>query len=71
MEPFIMRFAKSPGNLSYQIPPMQYDTNSEMMVITDTKKRRSVIDAPGIGMATGTMTTDAHTDPTNDEPTDR
>jgi hypothetical protein len=71
MEPFIMRFAKSPGNPSTQIPSMRYDTNSEMMIITDTEKRQSVIDVPSIGMATGSYFTKAGADPTADEPTDR
>jgi hypothetical protein len=71
MEPFIVKFSKSPSSLSKEIPVMLYDVTTEMMVILNTKGRQPAIDAPSIGMATGTLITEAQTDPTRDEQVDR
>lgn len=71
MKPFAFKFAlpMNPASES-PLPPMEYDTQREMMVHSPSTGRL-IIDRSDPGMITGSEFTRAVGDPTRDESSDR
>lgn len=72
MIPFIIRFAHLVrGTAIAVLPSTEYDPDTEMTILQGARAKKLAVDEEHVGFATGTLRTEASSDPTSDEPTDR